>query len=160
MVHNPTPDFAGMDPSQAGHALIEWAEQLQRKAQTYRDLQHEMSQLAVTETSADGMVRVSVDAQGVPTELILTDRARAADPARLSAELMTCLRRAHSTLAAQVQDLVTASVPDSGDDAAARIVASYRDRFLDIPGDTPTRPARMTHPPDDDDDLNQSSYPR
>jgi DNA-binding protein YbaB len=160
MVHNPTPDFAGMDPSQAGHALIEWAEQLQRKAQTYRGLQHEMSQLGVTETSADGMVRVSVDAQGMPTELTLTDRARGADPARLSAELMTCLRRAHRTLAAQVQDLVTAFVPDSGDDAAARIVASYRDRFPDIPGGAPARPARMTRPPDDDDDLSQSSYPR
>ena len=158
MIHNPSPDFA-VDPGQAGQGLIEWAEQLQRKAQTYRGLQDEMSHLVVTETSADGMVRVSVDAQGVPTELTLTDRARAGDPARLSAELMTCLRRAHSTLAAQVQDLVTVSLPDS-DDAAARIVASYRDRFPDIPEDASARPARATRRPDDDDDLGQSSYLR
>ncbi len=131
MTQNPSPDFAEMDPGQAVRRLIEWAEQLQRKPETYRGLQDEMSQLVVTETSADGMVRVSVDARGVPTELTLTNRARAGDPARLSAELMTCLRRAHSTLAAQVQDLVTASVSDSRDDAAARIVASYRDRFPD-----------------------------
>ena len=157
---NPSPDFAGMDPGQAGHGLIEWAEQLQRKAQTYRGLQDQMSQLAVTETSADGMVRVSVDAHGVPTELTLTDRARAGDPARLSAELMTCLRRAHGTLAAQVQDLVTASVPDSRDDAAARIIASYRDRFPDIPEDATARPAHPTRRPGDDDDLSQSSYLR
>lgn len=130
MTRNPTPDFAGMDPDQASQALIGLAEQLQRQAQAYRGLHREMSHLAVTETSADGMVRVSVDSQGVPTELILTDRARGADPARLSAELMTCLRRAHSTLAAQVQDLVTASsVTDSDGDAAVRIVTSYRDRF-------------------------------
>ncbi|MGB8961048.1 MAG: YbaB/EbfC family nucleoid-associated protein [Pseudonocardiaceae bacterium] len=121
MIHNPSPDFAAspdfaVDPAQAGHGLIEWAEKLHRKAQTYRGLQNEMSQLVVTETSADGMVRVSVDAQGVPTELTLTDRARASDPARLSAELMTCLRRAHSTLAAEVQDLMTTSVAHSGDD--------------------------------------------
>jgi DNA-binding protein YbaB len=163
MTHNPShdfipgPDFA-VDPGQAGQGLIKWAEQLHRKAQTYRGLQDEMSQLVVTETSADGMVRVSVDAQGVPTELVLTDRARAGDPARLSAELMTCLRRAHSTLAAQVQDLVTASVRDTSDDAAARIVASYRDRFPDISQDTPKRAASATHRPDDDDDLSQSSY--
>jgi DNA-binding protein YbaB len=160
MMDTPSPDFAGMDPGQAGHGLIEWAEQLQRKAQTYRGLQDQMSQLAVTETSADGMVRVSVDAHGVPTELTLTDRARAGDPARLSAELMTCLRRAHSTLAAQVQDLVTASVPDSRDDAAARIIASYRDRFPDIPEDATARPAHPTRRPGDDDDLSQSSYLR
>jgi DNA-binding protein YbaB len=115
-MRNPTPDFAGMDPSQAGRALIGWAEQLQRKAETYRNLHHQMSQLVVTETSTDGMVRVRVDAQGVPTEITLTDRARGADPARLSAELMTCLRRAQRTLASQVQDLVTASVQDSRDD--------------------------------------------
>lgn len=128
-MRNPTPEGAGMDHVQAGHALIGWAEQHQRTAEAYRGLYDQMSQLAVTESSTDGMVRVRVDAQGVPTELTLTDRARGADPARLSAELMTCLRRAQCTLAAQVQDLVTATIPDSEDGAAAQIVASYRDRF-------------------------------
>jgi DNA-binding protein YbaB len=137
-----------MDPGQAGQVLIGWADQLQRQADAYRGLHHQMSQLMVTETSADGMVRVSVDAQGVPTELTLTDRARGTDPARLSAELMTCLRRAHSTLAAQVQDLVTASVPDSEDDAAAQIVASYRNRFGDPIGDLGARHPRRTRPPE------------
>lgn len=149
IMHNPTPDFAGMDPGQAGQALIGWADQLQRKAAAYRGLHHQMSQLAVTEASADGMVRVSVDAQGVPTELTLTDRARGADPARLSAELMTCLRRAHSTLAAQVQDLVAASLLDSEDAAAAQIVVSYRDRFGDPTQLPPARHARPSGPPDD-----------
>jgi DNA-binding protein YbaB len=158
-MHNPTPDFAGMDPSQAGRSLIEWADQLQRKAQAYRGLQNQMSQLGVTETSSDGMVRVRVDAQGMPTEMTLTDRARGADPARLSAELMTCLRRAQRTLAAQVQDLVTASVQDSHDDAAERIMASYRDRFSALPEDPPARHARRVDPPDDDD-LSQSSFLR
>jgi DNA-binding protein YbaB len=148
-MHNPTPDFAGMDPSHAGRALIQWAEQLQRKAQAYRGLHNKMAQLEVTETSADGMVRVSVDAQGMPTEMTLTDRSRGSDPARLSAELMTCLRRAQHTLAAQVQDLMNTSVQDSRDDTAARIMASYR--FPALP---------MTHrtDPPDDDDLSQSSF--
>jgi DNA-binding protein YbaB len=148
-MRNPSPEGAGMDPGQAGQALIGWAEQLQRKADAYRGLHHQMSQLTVTETSADGMVRVSVDGQGVPTELTLTDRARGADPARLSAELMTCLRRAHSTLATQVQDLVTASVPDSEEDAAAQIVASYLNRFGDPTGNPGERHSRRTRPPED-----------
>ncbi|HEY6425494.1 MAG TPA: YbaB/EbfC family nucleoid-associated protein [Pseudonocardiaceae bacterium] len=157
-MRNPTPDFAGMDPGQAGQALIGWAETLQRKAQTYRDLQHEMSQLAVTEASVDGAVRVTVDSQGVPTELTLTERARGVDPARLSAELMSCLRRAQSTLAARVDDLVTGSVPDSADDAGARIVASYRDRFPAPPGDEPPRRTHRPRPPDDDDELAPQSF--
>jgi DNA-binding protein YbaB len=149
-MHNATPDFARMAPGQAGQALIGWADKLQRKAEAYRSLHHQMSQLAVTEASADGMVRVSVDAQGVPTELTLTERARGVDPARLSAELMTCLRRAHSTLASEVQDLVAAAALDSEDGAAAQIVTCYRDRFGDVPQSPSARHARRTGSPDDD----------
>ncbi|HJT02792.1 MAG TPA: YbaB/EbfC family nucleoid-associated protein [Pseudonocardiaceae bacterium] len=149
-MHNSTPDFGGMDPGQAGRALIRRADELQRKAEAYRGLHQEMSELTVTETSTDGMVRVSVDAQGVPTELTLTERARGMDPARLSAELMTCLRRAHSTLATQVQDLVAASTVDSADSPAAQIVACYRDRFGDLGQRPPARHARRTESPDDD----------
>lgn len=148
-MRNPTPEGAGMDHVQAGHALIGRAEQHQRKAEACRGLYDQIFQLAVTETSADDMVRVRVDAQGVPTELTLTDHARGADPARLSAELMTCLRRAQRTLAAQVQDLVTATTLDGEDDAAAQIVASYRDRFGDLTGARPARHRRHTPPPDD-----------
>jgi DNA-binding protein YbaB len=149
-MHDATPDFARIEPGQAGQALIGWADQLQRKAEAYRGLHHQMSQLAVTEASADGMVRVSVDAQGVPTELTLTERARGVDPARLSAELMTCLRRAHSTLATEVQDLVAAAALDSADNAAAQVVACYRDRFGDVPQSPSARHARRTGSPDDD----------
>ncbi|MGH3684951.1 MAG: YbaB/EbfC family nucleoid-associated protein [Pseudonocardiaceae bacterium] len=85
-----------------------------------RNLHQEMSRLTVTETSTDNAVRVTVDAQGVPVELTLTDRARGLDPARLSAELMSCLQRAHRTLATGIQDLVAGSIPDSDDDAATR----------------------------------------
>jgi YbaB/EbfC DNA-binding family len=145
-MHNLAADFAGMEPGQAGQALIGWADQLERKAEAYRGLHHRMSQLSVTEASTDGMVRVSVDARGVPTELTLTDRARGADPARLSAELMTCLRRAQHTLATQVQDLVATSVLGNEDAAAAQIVASYRGRFGDPAGRPPARHARHTEP--------------
>ncbi|MGH3672065.1 MAG: YbaB/EbfC family nucleoid-associated protein [Pseudonocardiaceae bacterium] len=147
---NPTPDFTWMGPHQASHTLAGWADQLQRTADLYRGLHHQMSQLAVTETSTDGMVRVSVDAHGVPIELALTDRSRGVDPARLSAELMTCLRRAHSTLVAQVQDLVTAAVPDGDNGAAAAIVASYHSRFAGLAETPPARRARRAGPGDDD----------
>ncbi|MGH3899327.1 MAG: YbaB/EbfC family nucleoid-associated protein [Pseudonocardiaceae bacterium] len=113
---NPIPDLAEIGPNQVDHGLSGWTEQLPRKTQAYRSLQHQISQLVVTETSADGTVQVSVDSRGVPTELILTDRAQGVDPARLSAELMSCLRRAHNTLAGRVSNLVTSSAPNSGDD--------------------------------------------
>ena len=109
MMPDPLSTLAAMDVSQA-HRRNGRAEQRPPKVHIYRSPQHRVSQLVVTEVSADGAVRVSVDAHGVPTELILTDRARGVDPARLSAELMSCLQRARSTLAGRV----TSSVPSSG----------------------------------------------
>lgn len=114
---DPLSDLAATDPSQA-YRRNGRAEQLPRKVHIYRSLQHQMSQLVATEASVDGAVRVSVDARGLPTELILTDRARGVDPARLSAELMSCLRRAHGTLAGRVSTPMTSSAPSiaTGDD--------------------------------------------
>ncbi len=110
MMPDPLSNLAAMDPSPA-YGRNGQAEQLPRKVHIYRSLQHQMSELVATETSVDGAVRVSVDARGLPTELIVTDRARGMDPARLSAELMSCLRRAHSTLAGRVSTPVTSSSP-------------------------------------------------
>ena len=93
--------LAAMNPSQA-EGRNGLTDQLPQKVHIYRSLQHQMSQPVVTEVSVDGAVRVSVNAHGLPTELTLTDRAREVDPARLSAELMSCLRRAHSTLAGRI----------------------------------------------------------
>jgi hypothetical protein len=109
MMPDPLSTVAAMDPSQA-HRRNGPAEQLPGKVHIYRSPQQRVSQPVATEASADGTVRVSVDAHGLPTELILTDRARGVDPARLSAELMSCLQRARNTLAGRV----TSSVPSSG----------------------------------------------
>ena len=98
---DPLSAVAAMDVSQVPRRNGR-AEQRPPKVHIYRSPQQQMSQLVVTEASADGTVRVSVDGRGVPTELILTDRARGVDPARLSAELMSCLQRAHSKLAGRV----------------------------------------------------------
>ncbi|MGH3983114.1 MAG: hypothetical protein ACRDST_10630 [Pseudonocardiaceae bacterium] len=114
---DPLSNLAAMDLSQP-HRRNGRAEQLPPKVHVYRSPQHRVSQLVATEASADGTVRVSVDAHGLPTELILTDRARGVDPARLSAELMSCLQRAHSTLAGRVSTPVNGSAPSTGNGAA------------------------------------------
>ncbi|MBB4686187.1 YbaB/EbfC family nucleoid-associated protein [Amycolatopsis jiangsuensis] len=124
------PGFEGMDPAQAGQEMARWAEQLQRKAQTFQQLQQRMTHLTATATSPDGAVRVTVDSQGVPTELTVTERGRGGDPAALSAQLMACLTSAQTQLSGQVQELVQDTVPED-DPSAERIVGSYRDRFPD-----------------------------
>src|SRR5918999_5267232 len=110
MMPDPLSTLAAMDVSQA-HRRSGRAVQRPPKVHIYRSPQHRVSQLVVTEASADGAVRVSVDGRGVPIELILTDRARDVDPARLSAELMSCLRRADRQPSGRVGTPLTPSSP-------------------------------------------------
>lgn len=117
------------DPMKLAEDLTAWAQGLQRRAQSYNTLQQQLDSTSVTAQSPDGAVRVTVDANGVPTELTITERGRGADPAALSQALMATLRRAHAQLRDRVSDLTASTV---GDDAAAsEIVAQYRERFPD-----------------------------
>ena len=118
---DPLSAVAAMDVSQVPRRNGR-AEQRPPKVHIYRSPQHRVSQLVATEASADGAVRVSVDAHGVPTELILTDRARGVDPARLSAELMSCLERARSKLASHVSQPVTSSVTSDDDPSLSALL--------------------------------------
>ena len=174
---SPTPDKAAAD-------LEKWATQLEQKAQRYQQMQRQLDQTSVTETSPDGMFRVTVDANGVPTELGVAERARGVDPAQISAGLMATMRRAQGRLRAQVQELVQTSVGDDG--PGQNLVAQYRERFPEPPADQqeppagppqrpiggladdeprtpapppPPRPPRRPRPDDDDDDGGWADQP-
>jgi hypothetical protein len=88
-----------------------------------------MAQLTASDACTAGAVRVTVDAQGIPTELSVTERAAGMDPAHISAELMACLHRAQAALSNKARDVVHDAVPDGQDLAAESIVAGYRARF-------------------------------
>lgn len=117
------------DPTEAGDQLERFAQDLQRKAQRYTQLQQQLDSASVTERSTGGEVTVTVDANGVLTRLDLSERTRGMDPAALSAQIMSCQRRAQARLREQVSALVHETV---GDDAAgANIVNQYTERFPD-----------------------------
>lgn len=124
------------DPAEAAQELGQLAQNLEQRAQQFQELHTTMSNMTVTETSSAGRVTVTVDGNGVPTDIRLAESARGVAPSTVSAELMTCLQRAQATLRDQVADLVHNTV---GDDAAgAQMVDQFRDRF---PDPDPTEPA-------------------
>lgn len=88
-----------------------------------------MQALTVTESSRDGRVGVTVDSSGVPTAIDLSPNSRGMDPAALSVEIMSCMRRAQSSLRTRVTELVRDTVGD--DEAGAAITAQYAQRFPD-----------------------------
>ncbi|WP_330232100.1 YbaB/EbfC family nucleoid-associated protein [Nocardia sp. NBC_00508] len=88
-----------------------------------------MTALTVTESSGDGRVSVTVESSGVPTAINLSAGSRGMDPAVLSDEIMSCLRRAHSVLRTEVTELVQNTVGD--DEAGVAIIDQYAQRFPD-----------------------------
>ncbi|MFC3893079.1 YbaB/EbfC family nucleoid-associated protein [Lentzea rhizosphaerae] len=75
-----------------------WQLQIAENAQHYRDLNHRLSQLRITETSRDGAVRVTVATSGLLTSLVLTESPGPMSRAQLAAQIMECIRRAQSKI--------------------------------------------------------------
>lgn len=121
------------DPGKIAQDLEKWAAGLEQRSRRFTDLHQRMNSLRVTETSRDGAVRVTVDGNGIPTELTLTERSAGIDPGQLSAELMACLHRAQATLRAQVEETTHEMVGD--DETGAVIVNQYAQRFPDLSDD-------------------------
>lgn len=137
------------DPAQAARELEKLAGDLEQRSRRFIDLHQKMNALTATDTSADGAVRVTVDGNGVPTELTITERGRGTDPARLSSELMSCLQRAQSKLRALVEETTRETVGE--DEAATPILNQYAERFPGEPtaGTGPVRQHRLGDIEDD-----------
>jgi DNA-binding protein YbaB len=123
--------------SQQRPSLRTLAEDLERTAARYGELQTRLDRTTATASSPDGAVRVTVDAGGAPTSFAVTERFRALDPRAMEAVLLATVRQAQVRLRDQVTELTAATV---GDDAAAQdMLARYRERFPDPPpGENPT----------------------
>ncbi|MEU0505857.1 YbaB/EbfC family nucleoid-associated protein [Nocardia sp. NPDC005998] len=132
------------DPSRAAEDLAELAQDFERQAKRYEELQGRMTALAVTESSAGGRVSVTVDSNGVPTAITLSTSTRGMAPATVSAEIMSCMRRAQAKLRTDVVELVRDMVGD--DPAGAAIVEGFTRRF---PESSETGSAEHYAPPAD-----------
>ena len=128
------------DPTKAAEELEKWAAGLEKKALGYNRLQQRLDETNVTAVGRDGAIRVTVDANGVPTQLDLSERARELPAGQLAAEIMGCMRQAQARLREQVRGLVADTVP-ADDEPARNLVAQYEQRF----------PGAVDEEPDEDD---------
>ncbi|MGW5643183.1 YbaB/EbfC family nucleoid-associated protein [Saccharopolyspora sp. NPDC003752] len=137
------PDF-GVDPAQAEKALQNWAQGLQEKARRTAAMQQEIGRIRVTERGRS--VTVTVDAEGVPTDVRFSDQR--ASGAELSAEFMAVLRRAQSRIADQVTEATRSTLGDRDVKIANAVTENYRQRFPSAPpvSPLPPRPAPAAPP--------------
>ncbi|TQM25879.1 YbaB/EbfC family nucleoid-associated protein [Nocardia bhagyanarayanae] len=122
--------MAVFDPSRAGEDLVRMAADFERQAGRFEQLRGRVAALAVTETSRDRRIGVTVDSNGVTTDITLAASTRGMDPAAITAEIMSCLHRALARLRTQVTEAVHEVVGD--DPAGTAITDQYARRFPDV----------------------------
>jgi DNA-binding protein YbaB len=116
------------DPDEMERRLSQWTQEFAAKAKQFHAMRTQVERVAVTESSRDGAVRVTVDSRGMLTDLALTDRIRDMSPPELAVQVMACLRRAQQQLTPLVQDAMQATV--GGDEPVVeKVVSGYRERF-------------------------------
>lgn len=140
------------DPAQVERGVDEWVAGVQARAGRMRAVQEQVQRIQVTETSQNGAVTVTVDANGVLTDVRFDEGASRLAPSELGPLLMGCLRRAQAKITERVRE-VTASVDDLPE-TQRMLVESYRLRF----GEAPPEPVRRPRPPVDDDGGDESVF--
>lgn len=121
--------------------MADWANEVERNAERYRQLREQLARLSITETSRDGTVRVTVSASGLLTDLVLDERSAPKALPTVAAQVMETLRRAQ----AKIPDLVSRAVADivgAADAQTHLIVADARARFPEPPPDQSRWPVR------------------
>ncbi|GLY65632.1 YbaB/EbfC family nucleoid-associated protein [Amycolatopsis taiwanensis] len=120
--------------------LLRHADDVAEKARRYQEMRAGLATVAVTESSPDGAVTVTVDASGLLTGLRIEDRGAPQPGRQVAATVLATLRRAQSRLP-QLAAEVMRSIED--DPAAVdEALAGYRDRFPEPPpADVVTSPA-------------------
>ncbi len=145
-------------PEQAERWIDDWADSLARKAEQYQSVQAQVEQIRLAATSPDGAVRVTVGANGAPTELELSERTRSMSTGELSALILSTMRRAQAGIADRVAQIMQDTV---GQDTRtiASVVDEYRRQFPEPtdPTEPPPRPPRRPDADDGDGDLGDRS---
>jgi DNA-binding protein YbaB len=155
--------FSGMsrDPDDVMASVDRWAQGLADKAQRYQAAQQETEQLRLTASSANGVVRVTVGADGNVTGLELGNKVRTMPPEDLAAQILDTMRRAQAGIADRVSEVMTAQLGDEDQQTRAEMLGSLRTRFPrqdDEPEEEETPPTPPPPPngkraaaPDDED---------
>ena len=116
----------GGDPADVERNLDEWVAGFEQKAARYQELQHEVDDVRISETSPNGAVTVTIDASGVLVDAKFTDRVLNTSPDELGRQLLLAVGQAKAKIAGRVREVAGQVV---GDEAGSRITGYYEQKF-------------------------------
>lgn len=130
-----TESVRGGEPTEAQRRLAQWNERIEQQASRYRAAQSSVAGVAVTESSRDGSVRITVNSTGVPTDLVLAPTATELAAPLLAALIMTTMRQAQAKLPGLVAEAMRTGLGDGDQDTVTSVLDSYRQRFPEPPAE-------------------------
>ncbi|MCE6995567.1 YbaB/EbfC family nucleoid-associated protein [Saccharothrix sp. S26] len=146
-------DLVGGDPAEVERGLDAWVATFERRAERYQQLQHRVDGVRISATSPNGVVTVTVDADGALVDAKFTDQLVRTTPDELSRQLLAAAKQAKAQITSRVREIAGDTL---GEDGAERIAGYYAQKFAG-PGEPeprtePSRRARTDH-----DDFGEDS---
>jgi DNA-binding protein YbaB len=119
--------FRGGDPARMADRLEEWQREFDQHLQGFDRLQQAAAGLRVTETAANGGIKVTVDVSGQVVDIVTTDELDSVDSPEIGPTILQCLKRAQSTLAEKFAETAKETMGD--DPVRGNLVEQYQQRF-------------------------------
>lgn len=105
-------DLSGFAADEVMRQLDDSVELAIRRYERFSEAERRIEQMTVTEQSPDGVVKVTVRANGALVDLELTEVARSMQPRQLAAVIQQCVQQAQAGVATRTEEILRATAPD------------------------------------------------
>jgi DNA-binding protein YbaB len=123
-----------------------WERDMAEKAAGFQRMAERVERVSITESVAGGAVRVTVDHNGLLTDIRMTDAVRSMEPAEIAANVMAAIRRARSRYPGRLAEILADTV-GTEDPAARHILARAEQHFPADPDESDDPDERQPLPP-------------
>ncbi|HEV2782193.1 MAG TPA: YbaB/EbfC family nucleoid-associated protein [Actinophytocola sp.] len=134
--------------------IDDWERNATEKAARFQRMAEQVELVSITESVADGAVRVTVGHNGLPTDIAMTDGVRSMEPAQIAANVMAAIRKAQSRYPERLAEILADTVGED-DPAAQHILAKAQESFPPPPDEevAPGKERMVFGDVEDDDRL-------
>lgn len=140
------------DPLSDSLRMIDnWERDAAAKAARFQSMAQQVERISITESVADGAVRVTVGHNGLPTDIAMTDGVRAMAPEEIAANVMAAIRKAQSRYPARLAEILAETVGED-DPAAQHILATAEQNFPAPPDEEPAGEEPLRFPDVEEDE--------
>src|ERR1041384_1238372 len=110
----------------AARMIDDWERNAVEKAARFKELAEQVEQVTITESV--GAVQVTVDHNGLPTDMAMTDDVLELSPAEIAATVMAAIRKAQPRYPHRLAEILADTVGED-DPAARHILARAEESF-------------------------------